>query len=263
MANETKSAGQKSSMAPFVIIGLIALVTIVGIYAVSKSGKNEESNTNTNTTAAAQSEADKKAQEAYAKAPAGATPANFLGSENSPVVVEEFADFQCPTCGVVHPKVKEVVSHFGSKIKFVFRNYPLTQLHPHAYDAAVASEAAGLQGKFWQMQEMIFTNQATWSAQSNARNIFKEYAGKIGLNVAQYETDTLGLSAKQRVDSDMQRGNAIGIQSTPTILINGKVVPFSQVEIASLKALIEAELKKYDSNAAKDGSAETKDADKK
>lgn len=261
MANESKSAEQKTSATPFVIIGLIALVTIIGIYAVSQSGKEETGNTNTNTSANAQSEADKQAREAYAKAPAGANPANFLGSENSPVVVEEFADFQCPTCGVVHPKVKEVVSHFGNKIKFVFRNYPLTQVHPHAYDAAVAAEAAGMQGKFWQMQEMIFTNQGNWSAQTNARGMFKDYAAKIGLDVTKYENDTLAMATKQRVDADMQRGNAIGIQSTPTILINGKMVPFSQVEIASLKALIEAELKKYD--PANDKPAESKDAEKK
>ncbi len=100
----------------------------------------------------------------------GAQPPNMLGSQNASVTVEEFADFQCPTCGVMHPKVKEVVSTYGSRIKFIFREYPLQiPAHDKAYEAAVAAEAAGLQGKFWEMQNLLFSNQQAWSANPDMR----------------------------------------------------------------------------------------------
>lgn len=249
MAVETKKGESKNSATPLIIIGIIFAATIFGIYLVSQSGRGDggdDTNANANSTSATD-----KALEAYAKAPAGAVPANAQGPENATVVVEEFADFQCPTCGVVHPKMKEVISHFGGRVRFVYRNYPLAQMHPNAYDAAVASEAAGMQGKFWQMQDMIFTNQGNWSSLPNARSAFKDYAGKIGLDVAKFEDDSRTMTPKLRVDADMQRGRALNIQSTPTILINGKPVPFSQVEVDSLKTLINAELAK--SSPAQEG----------
>lgn len=237
MANENKV--ENKSFAPFIIIGLIALATVAAIYFVSQSGERPSepvANTNTQT-----QNADEQLQKRYAEAPSGATPANILGSPDAVVVVEEFADFQCPTCGVIHPKMKEVISQYGSKIKFVFRHYPLTQIHPNAYEASLAAEAAGAQGKFWQMQDMIFKGQPTWSNQPKARATFKEYAEKIGLDVAKFESDTLGAIAKTRVDADIQRGRALNVQSTPTVLINGRPVPFNQLEVASLKSLIDAE----------------------
>ncbi len=242
MAVEKKKDESKSSVTPLLIIGAIFAATILGIYFVSQSGQDDAaSNSNTGTNAA---DSGAAALELYAKAPPGASPSNFLGAENASVVVEEFADFQCGTCAVVHPKMKEIISHYGGRIKFVFRNYPLVQTHPNAYEAAVAAEAAGAQGKFWQMQEMIFTNQGNWSNLPNARSAFKEYAGKIGLDVTQFENDILGGNTKLRVDADMQRGRALNVSSTPTVFINGKLVPFPQIEVASLKTLIDAELAK-------------------
>ena len=241
MAQENKT-GEKKSSAPFLIIGAIALATIFGIYVVSQSGKKADpapSDSNVNAV-----DAGKAARDNYAKAPGGATPANMLGSESAAVVVEEFADFQCPTCGVVHPKIKEVISQYGSQIKFVFRNYPLTQIHPNAYDAAVASEAAGAQGKFWQMQDMIFKNQPTWSTQPNARPTFKDYAEKIGLDAERFESDSLSMTAKSRVDADMERGRALNITSTPTILVNGVPIPFPQLEVEAMKKIIDAEIER-------------------
>jgi protein-disulfide isomerase len=246
MADELKKPEQKSSAAPFIIIGLIALATVIGIYMVSQSGGDDPgvANNNAATNTDGQTDPYKEAREKYANASAGATPPNSLGSDAAAVVVEEFADFQCPTCGIKHPIIKEVINQYGNKIKFVFRNYPLTNIHKHAYDAAVAAEAAGMQGKFWQMQEMIFVNQGNWSSQANARQMFKDYAEKIGLDTAKFENETLGIAAKTRVDADMQRGNAIGIQSTPTVLINGIAVPYEQMTAPGLRTLIDAEIQR-------------------
>jgi protein-disulfide isomerase len=173
----------------------------------------------------------------------GAQPPNQAGSPTATVVLEEFADFQCSSCALRHPIFSEIKSMYGSRIKFVFRNFPL-DMHPKAYDAAVAADAAGLQGKFWDMQNMLFNNQAAWVADTNHRQMWKGYAEKIGLDVAKWENDMLGITSKARVDEDKKRGKTIGVTSTPTLFINGVDVPFAQMTTDGLKALIDAELQK-------------------
>ena len=106
----------------------------------------------------------------------GAQPPHILGSQTATVTVEEFADFQCPTCAVKHPVLKQIASTYNNRIKFIFRNFPLTQMHAKAYDAAAAAEAAGMQGKFWDMQNILFTKQAEWSASTDHRKLFNDYA---------------------------------------------------------------------------------------
>jgi protein-disulfide isomerase len=174
----------------------------------------------------------------------GAQPPNFLGSPNASVTVEEFADFQCPSCGAEYPTMKEIQSIFGPRIKFIFRNFPLP-MHDKAYDAAVAAEAAGMQGtdKFWAMHSLLYTNQKSWSADPNYKQTFKDYAEKIGLDADRWQTDMAGMVAKSRVDADLQRGKALEIGSTPTLFINGKNIPFEQMNVPTLQKYIEDELK--------------------
>lgn len=215
----------------FIIIGLLAFAFGCG-----------EKKTGNNTTA--KNSANAASTPNMANAPIGAQPPNMLGSPNAAVTVEEFADFQCPTCAQVHGIMKNVQAAYGSRIKFIYRNYPLIQIHKNAYEAAVAAESAGLQGKFWDMQNMIFSNQQAWSNASDARTIFEGYAEKLGLELEKYKADVNGLVAKNRVDADIQRGRALNVNSTPTIYINGKGVPFEQMNIDALKQLIDAELQK-------------------
>jgi len=138
--------------------------------------------------------------------------------------------------------VKEIQSIYGSKIKLVFRNYPLPS-HDKAYDAAVAAEAAGIQGKFWMMQDQLFANQQAWASPSaNHKQLWAEYAQKIGLDVQQWQNDIAGMSAKSRVDLDMARGRALNVSSTPTIYINGQAVPFPDTNVAGLRRIIDTEL---------------------
>jgi protein-disulfide isomerase len=168
----------------------------------------------------------------------------MLGSPTATVTIEEFADFQCPTCASVHSKMKEINALYSGRIKFIFRNFPLTQVHKNAYDAAVAAEAAGMQGKFWAMQDQLFSNQKAWSDSPEARKIFEEYAQKIGLDVARFQNDMLGLPAKTRVDADLQRARALNLSGTPTVYINGREVPFEQTGVAMMQQAIDAELQK-------------------
>lgn len=172
------------------------------------------------------------------------------GSQAASVVLEEFADFQCGACAGVHPVMNEIKSTYGSKIKFIYRNYPLSiPAHDKSYDASVAAEAAGLQGRFWDMQNLLFNNQKAWTASADYRKMWKEYAQRIGLDVTKWENDMLGIAAKSRVDEDLKRGRAIGITGTPSLYINGTLVPSGEMTQQGIKALVDAELAKVNSAA--------------
>jgi len=187
----------------------------------------------------------KMGRDVTANAPAGAPlTTNVLGSPDAKVTVEEFADYQCPACASTYPTMKEIQSVYGDRIKFVFRNFPLAiPAHDKAYRAALAAEAAAMQGKFWAMQDLLFTNQRTWSPAADFDAVLKEYAAKLGLDVAKFEADMNGMEAKSRIDADKARGQALGFTSTPTIYINGKMVPFQELTIPKLRAVIDDELK--------------------
>ncbi|QQS40769.1 MAG: thioredoxin domain-containing protein [Acidobacteriota bacterium] len=246
--NTTASGEKKSNLAPFVIIGLIFVATIAGIYYITQTGDRSTGNTATNTAGNSNSGSQTAQPLAnYATAPPGASPAHYKGSEGAPVIVEEFADFQCPTCAVVHPRMNEVVSRFGTKIKFVFRNYPLTTIHRNAYDASVAAEAAGFQNKFWEMQNLLFQNQSRWSTAPQPRPLFEEYATTLGLDVEKFKNDMAGFAAKGRVDEDMRRARALNLTGTPSILVNGK--PVNGYETAIIAQAVETELARFEQSS--------------
>jgi protein-disulfide isomerase len=234
MKNEPK----KSSGVPLIIIVGVLVAVVVGawlFYNSSKPAAKPASNANG---AARNTAID------MSKMPPGAQPPNMMGSPTATVTIEEFADFQCPTCGQLHPIMKQIQSMYGNRIKFIFREFPL-QMHDKAYDAATAAEAAGMQGseKFWAMQNLIYTNQRTWSVDPNYKQVFADYAKQLGLNMDKFESDRAGLSAKSRVDADLQRGRGLEVNSTPSLYLNNKPVPFGQMmTVDGLKSLIDSEL---------------------
>jgi protein-disulfide isomerase len=240
MSNKEKPAKSNS---PMLIIAGVLVAVLLGGWWFYTSSSSKPSNSNSNSTANSSNKA--KTNAIPANAPAGAQPPNQAGSPTASVTVEEFADFQCPQCGNMHPVMNEIKSAYGSRIRFIFRNFPLSiPAHDKAYPAAVAVEAAGLQGKFWDMQNLLFTNQKVWSASTSYRDTWKEYATKIGLDVPKWENDMAGIAAKSRVDADMQRGKAIGVGSTPSIYINGVSVPYESFNVQSLRQIIDGELQK-------------------
>lgn len=250
MKKEEKKKG--STAIPLVIIGLVLVGVVAAAWWFSRSSK-PPTNLNGNQNGVNAS----RTPQIPANAPVGANPPNMLGSPTASVTVEEFADFQCGSCGATHPTMKEIQSTYGSKIRFIFREFPLS-VHDKAYDAAVAAEAAGMQGKFWAMQDQLFTNQQTWASPSaNNKQIWTEYAQKIGLDVQQFQNDVTGLSAKSRVDQDMQRGKALNVSSTPSIYVNGQLVPFPEVNVAGLRRIIDAELQKTPSSQTQTSSSTT------
>ena len=243
---------------PLLIIGLVFVAAIIGaIYLYnSGSGSSSSSTASGNPTAA-------RPTPNMANAPAGAPiGVNMLGSQTAAVTVEEFADYQCGGCAAVHPVMKELASAYAGNrnFRFIYRHYPLAiPAHDKSYEASVATEAAGLQGKFWQMQDQLFRNQAAWTANPNYRQIWSEYASNLGMDVQRFQADLAGIQTKNRVDADIQRGRALNVSSTPSVFVNGKLVPFSELNIASLRRIVDAEIASVASaqqtNAAPAGNA--------
>ena len=159
----------------------------------------------------------------------GADPAHARGPASAPVTLEEFADFQCSACGGVYPNFKTVESEFGSRLHVIFREFPLTPPHEHAVTAAHAAEAAGLQGKFWEMHDMLYENQETWAKAFDVRPLFEDYARKIGLNVERFKNDQTNEIVETRIFLDGRRGHSLGVKSTPTVFLNGVELPWEQV----------------------------------
>ncbi|MEO7539358.1 MAG: DsbA family protein, partial [Pyrinomonadaceae bacterium] len=155
----SKPIETKSNTPILIIVGVLLVAALGGwwLYSSSKTGPTTK-NTNSSNTANGANVA--KTPGIPADAPLGANPPNQSGSPTATVKLEEFADFQCGSCAAAHPAMNEIKSMYGSRIHFIFRNYPLQiPAHDKSYDAAVAAEAAGLQGKFWDMQNQLFSNQ--------------------------------------------------------------------------------------------------------
>jgi len=173
----------------------------------------------------------------------GAEPPHALGDAKAPVTLEEFGDFECPPCGVLHPILKGLEAEYGStKLRIIFREFPLVPNHVHALAAARAAEAAGLQGRFWEMHDVIYEHQKDWHEAFDVRPIFEGYAKTIGLDVAQFSRDITSDIIERRIFLDGKRAHSLGVQGTPTVFLNGKEVPFESLAPDKLKALINNEL---------------------
>jgi protein-disulfide isomerase len=173
----------------------------------------------------------------------GAEPAHAVGDARAPVVLEEFGDFQCPPCGSLHPVLKVMEQEFGPNLRVIFRNFPLVPAHQYALAAARSAEAAGMQGKYWEMHDLIYENQKSWSNAFDVRPIFEGYATKIGLDVEKFKRDQSSETVAQRIAQDQKRGHSMGVQGTPTVFMNGREVPFESLLVPDkLRLVINTEL---------------------
>src|SRR6266513_1968935 len=135
----------------------------------------------------------------------GAEPAHVRGPQTAEVTLEEFGDFECPPCGSVYPLLKAVEGQFGSRLRVVFREFPLTPPHVHALAAARAAEAAGLQGRFFEMHDLLYENQKSWKDVFDVRPVFEGYASQIGLDVMKWKVDQDGDAVARRITLDGSR----------------------------------------------------------
>ena len=161
--------------------------------------------------------------------PSVSTTDHAQGNDNADLVIVEYGDYQCPYCGAAYPVLKELMKEFGSQVKFVFRNFPLSEMHQYARPAAIAAEAANLQGKFWEMHDAIYENQGSL----NELFLF-ELAEKIGLNVSQFKTDIRKAELEEKVDSDFESGIMSGVNGTPSFFVNGNKFNGSAMDLFQL-----------------------------
>lgn len=138
------------------------------------------------------------------------------GPSAAPVTLMEYGDFECPSCFQAHGALKVMLPHFEGSLRFVFRHFPLREVHPHAELAAEAAEAAGAQGKFWPMYELLFANQH----RLKEKNLL-DYATQIGLDLPRYQNEMKDHVYLQRVQEHMQGGRRLGVRSTPAFYVNG------------------------------------------
>jgi len=164
------------------------------------------------------------------------------GSPQAPVTLEEFGDFQCPPCGVLSGPLLEIEKDYGPKLRVIFRNFPFPN-HEHALEAAYAAEAAGLQGRYWEMHDLLYKEQANWSKAPDAKQLFGSYAKILGLEMDRFETDIAGPTVKARIATDQERGKSLGVNATPSIFINNQGVPAQSLNPTALRAAIDEALK--------------------
>jgi protein-disulfide isomerase len=141
---------------------------------------------------------------------------HVLGPATAPVTLVEYGDYECPFCGAAHRSVERVLQVMGNDLRFAFRHFPLSQIHPHAYQAAEAAEAAGAQGRFWEMHDLLFENQD----RLGLRDLIG-YAGALGLDLERFVTDLRGHAHAGRLREDFLSGVRSGVNGTPTFFVNG------------------------------------------
>lgn len=161
------------------------------------------------------------------------------GAGKKGVLLIEYGDLQCPACKSYYPIVKQVQQVYGDDITFQFRNYPLNQIHPHAFEAARAAEAAGKQGKFFEMHDLMYENQDSWSQAPGVSAIFEGFAQELGLNLDQFKADVTSEAVADTINADIKAGQAVGANSTPTFVLDGKKID-SPSDLDGFKQLIDA-----------------------
>lgn len=167
-----------------------------------------------------------------------------IGKIDSKVIFIEYGDFQCPSCGGAHPQVKQIMEDYNDKVMFIFRNLPLTSIHPNARAAAATVEAAGLQGKYWEMHDLVFESQNDWSNlnTTDRTSTFTSYAETLSLDKDKFLSDLNSEAVKKKIAFDEALFKATGYEkSTPAFVLNG-----SKLDTETANALVQgskAELK--------------------
>lgn len=209
--------------APFIIVGLIAALAVGGgtIFYRKKLAANP-------TLKITKETGDSKET------------GHVLGPADAPLTLEEYGDFQCPPCGKLSEPINQLQKQHNLRV--IFREFPLP-MHAHSREAASAAEAAGLQGRFWQMHDLLFKEQSVWSNAPDVRALFTAYAGMLQLDVEQFKRDMDSPAIMQTIQADQQRGAGIGVRTTPTIFLNNQAVPPDQLLPDKFPGFVETALK--------------------
>jgi protein-disulfide isomerase len=214
---------------PFTIIAFVALVTMGVATTLYRSKMHAAAQPSAMATPAASAVPEKEDESVHARGP-----------RTAPVTMEIYGDFQCPSCGMASAMVDDLLKEYGDQVRLVFHEFPLA-MHKHAMTAAMAAEAAGLQGHFWEMHDMLYQYQPVWSRASDVSGFFGAYAQSLGLDTGQFEMDAKSPEVRERVISEGAAGTARGVKNTPTFFINGREV-LGGFRPENLKAAINAAL---------------------
>lgn len=163
------------------------------------------------------------------------------GNPDAAVVLEEYADFQCPACGQFHPVVKDIMDLYGDQVRLEFKHFPLITIHPYAEPSARAAEAAGQQGKFFEYHDLLFENQAEWSRSANPSQLFNQYARDLELDMELFARHQKSSVIRDHIREQMNEGRGRGVQGTPTFFLNGEQVT-GMATLNDLKTRVEAAL---------------------
>jgi protein-disulfide isomerase len=213
---------------PFALIAIVLIAAVaVGWVLLRSSEQSRNSNTPT----------PDPATEVQ-----GAEPPHVRGSASAPITLEEFGDFECGACGSYYPELKKIEVEYGDKLKVIFRELPLVTMHQHALLSAQAAEAAGLQGKFWEMHDKLYENQTTWTKAQDLVPVFVDYAKQIGINPDQFMKDLNGEKVAARIFQDGKRAHSFGLKGTPSFFVNGKEATGDQWKPEGLRQMINSAL---------------------
>ncbi|MEA2173450.1 MAG: hypothetical protein QOD00_1042 [Blastocatellia bacterium] len=225
---------------PFIIIALVLVIALAGgAYLMRSSQTAQVANNNPNVNRSVAGPTSSPSPKPLGPPGTGAEPAHVRGEASAPVMLEEYGDFQCPPCGALYPLMKKLEGEYGSRLRVVFREFPLAKIHKNALDAARAAEAAGLQGRFWEMHDMLYEKQGNWNVMPDARPVFQEFARELKLDVARFNSDMDSLQVNSRITADMARGDSLGVKGTPTIFINGRQMNPNAVTLDGLRGALD------------------------
>lgn len=145
------------------------------------------------------------------------------GTSDAAVTLVEYSDLQCPACAAFQPILNSMLEQYGDRLQFEYKHFPLpARIHPHAFQAAIAAEAASQQGKFFEYHDRLFADQATWSGSAVPQTYFVQYASDLGLDIDLFKRHLKSSVLRDRVQADFEEGETLGITGTPTFFLNGK-----------------------------------------
>lgn len=149
---------------------------------------------------------------------------HVFGNKEGKVVLVEYGDYQCPGCETVYPLLKEISEEYENQLTFIFRNMPLTNIHPNALAAATAAEAAGMQGKYYEYHDLLYEKQSEWkdAPVSDRTKVFEKYAQQLGLNAAAFKEALTNKDISDKIARDRSTAASFGVSSTPTFILNGQ-----------------------------------------
>lgn len=229
---------QKNNTVKWVAIAVVSaifLAIFVGVILVAKNNKNPETNA-----VEATFEENAYVRTAGGKGPSDPSTGSATTSENV-VTLVEYADLQCPACKSYHPVVVDLLGAYPDQLRLVFKHFPLISIHPNAMDSALAAEAAGRQGKFFEYVDQLYLVQSEWSNLPNPQEKFEEYATTLGLDIEKFRTDMKDPALKELIEAHRSEGINNGVTGTPTFFVNGQRIG-NPSSIEEFKKIIDEQL---------------------